>query len=158
MFFGAPFWGYLSDNYGRRVIIGIASFLIFLFGFLGGFATNFSFLLISRGGVGFSLGSIPVGFTLLLEWLPGSARGRWSTSLSYAWCIGSIVQVCIAWYILPTQGWKILLQVVAIPALVSCIMLFAMVVSSVTISLYLSIYFSLSLSLHPSHTPLSLLF
>lgn len=66
-------------------------------------------LLLSRAFVGFGLAGAPVAFTLLMEMLPPASRAVWGVGIELAWTVGTIAEAALAWAVLNTQGWRLLL-------------------------------------------------
>lgn len=79
------------------------------------FPSLVQFLLVCRGLVGFGLGGVPVAFGLFLEFVPSSQRGQHSVVLQSAWTIGALVEAGLAWALMPSGGWRLLLAVSTIP-------------------------------------------
>jgi MFS family permease len=67
------------------------------------------FLLLSRACVGFGLAGAPVAFTLMMELLPVKSRTLWGVLIELAWTVGTIAEAALAWAVLNTQGWRVLL-------------------------------------------------
>ena len=59
MMLSSTFWGTLSDKYGRRRSLGLASVLLAYWGILSAFSPTFGWLLFLRALVGFAIGCIP---------------------------------------------------------------------------------------------------
>lgn len=72
-------------------------------------------LLLSRLCVGFGLAGAPVAFTLLMELLPASSRALWGVLIELAWTVGTIGEAALAWTVLNTQGWRLLLLLSTTP-------------------------------------------
>src|SRR5690348_8346172 len=63
MLMGAPFWGVLSDNFGRKFGFFCSVALTGTFGLASAFSPSLPFLLLSRVMVGFGLGGSTVAFS-----------------------------------------------------------------------------------------------
>lgn len=72
-------------------------------------------LLLSRLCVGFGLAGAPVAFTLMMELLPASSRALWGVLIELAWTAGTIGEAVLAWAVLNTQGWRLLLLLSTTP-------------------------------------------
>lgn len=72
-------------------------------------------LLLSRAIVGFGLAGAPVAFTLMMELLPASSRALWGVLIEAAWPVGTIAEAGLAWAVLNTQGWRLLLLLSTLP-------------------------------------------
>lgn len=115
MLFGAPAWGLLADARGRRLAFFATTAVTFFAGLLSAASPSFAFLLFARFCVGVGLGGVPTAFSLFLEFLPSADRGVWLVVIELFWTFGSILQAGLAWGILPTAGWRVLLVVSALP-------------------------------------------
>uniref|UniRef100_A0A672FRC7 SV2 related protein b n=1 Tax=Salarias fasciatus TaxID=181472 RepID=A0A672FRC7_SALFA len=115
---GSPFWGYISDNYGRRVGLVMSMCWIFYFSLLTAFSPVYSWLLILRGIVGFGLGGIHQSLfrmTLLSEFLPVKWRGTCVLLAGLFWAGGAALEVLLALLTMPTLGWRWLVALSTIP-------------------------------------------
>lgn len=118
MLIGAYVWGRSSDLIGRKVgfisTVGIAS----VFGLLSAFAPSFTWLLVLRMLTGFGIGGmLPVDYSIFAEYLPKENRGRYLVLLESFWALGTLLAAGLAWLIVPHYGWRLLLAVEVIPAL-----------------------------------------
>lgn len=59
--------------------------------------------------MGFGLAGAPVAFTLMMELLPAGSRALWGVLIELAWTVGTIGQAALAWAVLNTHGWRLLL-------------------------------------------------
>jgi MFS family permease len=76
---------------------------------------NLTVLLLTRGLVGFGVTSSVVAFSLFTEFLPLLQRGRYLLLIELFWTAGTVLEVGLAWMILPSIGWRWLLFISAIP-------------------------------------------
>src|SRR6266852_6695742 len=116
-FLGALFWGTISDYIGRRTsfaaTIGIFSI------FTGLVATSWNvlslsiFRFISNFGLG---GEVPVALTLTAEYSPSRIRGRMTGSMMAAFPLGLALAALLAYFIIPTYGWRMVFIIGVIPA------------------------------------------
>ncbi|CAD6223426.1 unnamed protein product [Miscanthus lutarioriparius] len=146
MLLGACVGGLGSDRYGRRVLDihflfirkfnrGIPLFKEissnkigagFLFtaivsgipGFLCAFSPNYATLLVLRFVVGFGLGGNHVLPTWFLEFVPAEHRGSWIAAFTCFWTLGTILEVLLAWAIMPILGWRWLLALSSLPCFI----------------------------------------
>lgn len=99
--------GAITDRLGARRMSAIAAGFWSLFQFLGGFASNFATLLVTRLGLGvFESAANPCAHRALREWTPRTERGL-ATAIWYAGtnagpAVGSPI---VAWLIV-NYGWR----------------------------------------------------
>lgn len=118
MFFGAGLAGLLADKYGRCVVFRW-SMVIWGFGSLAcAFAPDPLTLTIFRIilGVGMSM-ELPVGQSLICEYIPAAKRGQYIACLEGFWPVGFVAAGVLAYFILPIWGWRGTFIAEAIPAL-----------------------------------------
>lgn len=119
MLVGAYSWGVVSDSYGRKKGFLGAAIITSGAGFLSAFAPNYISLLILRCFVGVGLGCGHVFTSWFLEFVPTPNRGAWMVVFSVFWTVGTIMEASLAWWIMPTYGWRWLLGLSAVPSLVA---------------------------------------
>jgi hypothetical protein len=76
---------------------------------------HFQLLLLSRACVGFGLAGAPVAFTLMMELLPAKSRALWGVLIELAWTVGTVAEAALAWAVLNSQGWRLLLLLSTLP-------------------------------------------
>ncbi len=115
---GALIAGSLADRYGRRMIL-LGTLIIFSAASgLSALATSFVILCILRFVTGVGLGGeLPVASTLVSESFPANERGRAVVLLESFWACGWIVAALIAYFVIPTYGWRAAFVIGALPAL-----------------------------------------
>ncbi|KRF32224.1 MFS transporter [Paenibacillus sp. Soil787] len=115
---GALLAGSLADRYGRRMVL-LGTLIIFSAASgLSSLATSFVILCILRFVTGVGLGGeLPVASTLVSESFPVNERGRAVVLLESFWACGWIVAALIAYFVIPTYGWRAAFIIGALPAL-----------------------------------------
>ncbi|CAL8115612.1 unnamed protein product [Orchesella dallaii] len=126
VFFGmmvsSPFWGDLSDKYGRRLALWVSVGLLYFYGTVSSFSPGYFWLVFLRCFVGFAIGCVPQSVTLYAEFLPTKQRARCVILLDCFWALGACLEVLLAIMVMPTLGWRWLLGLSALPILLFCIM------------------------------------
>ncbi|XP_068191543.1 synaptic vesicle 2-related protein-like [Antennarius striatus] len=105
----SPVWGNMSDKYGRKICLIISICWSVFYGILSAFAPAYGWLLVLRGLVGVGFGGGPQTVTLYSEFLPMKMRGISIMMMSVFWSVGAVFEVLLAWWIMPTLGWRWLL-------------------------------------------------
>jgi SHS family lactate transporter-like MFS transporter len=114
---GAFVFGRLADTYGRRPILMIDVGLYAALAFASAFSPNLTVLLVLRTLFGFAMGGEwGIGASLALETIPAKSRGVVSGILQEGYPMGYFL-AAIANLFLPQIGWRGLLMMGAIPAL-----------------------------------------
>ncbi len=118
MALGATLSGIASDKWGRKTLI-VANLVIFgLASGLAGFSINYPMLLIMRFFTGFGLGGEgPVAFAYISEYSPTKIRGRNGILLESFWAWGWIIAALVAYFLIPSYGWRVAFWIGATPAL-----------------------------------------
>ena len=118
MALGAAVFGRLADRYGRRSVIQATLVLFGIGSLLSAVAPSFEVLIGARviAGVGLG-GELPVIPTLLAEFAPRDARGRYGVLLGSFWVLGAVTAGLLAVFMLPAIGWRGVLGLGALPAL-----------------------------------------
>lgn len=116
---GAWFWGTISDYIGRRLGFQATVLIDSLFGFLSALSPSYLWLALLRGLTGFGVGgTLPIDYSIFAEYLPTKQRGRYLVYLESFWALGTLVGAGLAWLLVPTVGWRVLLAVSALPGVI----------------------------------------
>jgi MFS transporter, putative metabolite:H+ symporter len=117
MFFGTMASGFLSDKIGRKAILQWSMIIWGLGGLMIAVAWNPISLFAFRFVLGFGLGAeLPVATAMLPELLPKGSRGRYVAIMEGLLPIGIISAGAIAYFVLPSVGWRWVFVVQALPA------------------------------------------
>jgi len=118
MLIGALLAGPLADKIGRKLILEWSTAIWGISGLLLALSWNVPSLLIFRFFLGLGLGaSYPIAITMLPEFLPKQARGRYLTVLEGLAPIGVITAGVISVLMLPLISWRWVFVIEAMPAL-----------------------------------------
>ncbi|HSV02793.1 MAG TPA: MFS transporter [Phenylobacterium sp.] len=114
---GAFVFGRLADTYGRRPVLMIDVAVYAALAFVSAFSPNLITLLVLRTLFGFAMGGEwGIGASLALETIPAKSRGVVSGILQEGYPVGFFL-ASIANLFLPTIGWRGLVMMSALPAL-----------------------------------------
>src|SRR3979490_1580445 len=106
-FLGALFWGTISDYIGRSTSFAATIGIFSLFTGLVAASWNVLSLAVFRFISNFGLGGeVPVALTLTSEYSPGRIRGRMTGSMMAAFPTGLALAAALAYFIIPTYGWR----------------------------------------------------
>jgi len=114
---GALVFGRLADRYGRRPMLMLVVGLYSVLAVVSAFSPTILFLLALRTCFGFAMGGVwGIGASLALETIPAKSRGLVSGILQEGYPLGYFL-AAIANLFLPTIGWRGMLALGALPAL-----------------------------------------
>lgn len=116
----SPFWGWLSDKYSRKTILGIGCIIWGIFtSLLGGIfsgnlstTSNYVGMIMIRALIGVGLAVIfPTAQSLIADFFPKSKRGRAFGVLGLTGIVGAIIGMLMAGFmsgvmIGPLEGWR----------------------------------------------------
>lgn len=118
MALGAALAGSAADRLGRKKMFAVTLVIYSVATGLCGMAWNYESLLAFRFLVGFGLGGqLPVAVTLVTEYSPPAARGRFIVLLESFWAFGWLAAAVIAYLLIPRFGWPAAFLIGALPAL-----------------------------------------
>lgn len=114
---GAFGFGILADRIGRKNVFMITLVLFSVASGLSAATMTLTAFLILRFFVGAGLGGeLPVASTLVSESVEAKERGRVVVLLESFWAAGWLIAALIAYFIIPTFGWRVALIITALPA------------------------------------------
>lgn len=118
MAIGAILFGILADRIGRKKVLLITLMMFSLGSLASAFASGLMVFLILRLLIGAGLGGeLPVASTLVSESVAPAHRGRAVVLLESFWAAGWLVSALIAYYVMPTWGWRAALILTGLCAL-----------------------------------------
>ena len=116
--FGAFFFGWLADRFGRRPILMIVILAFSAFSFLSGFAQTFAQLMLIRALFGFAMGGEwGIGASLVMETIPPRLRGPVSGLLQSGYPTGYFIASLVYYLLFDHIGWRGMFFVGIAPAL-----------------------------------------
>src|SRR5437016_2970567 len=117
---GAILFGMMADRFGRRLPLMMNLVFFSVMEVLSGLAPNYTTFLILRLLFGIGMGGEwGVGASLALESVPAKWRGILSGLLQEGYALGNILAAVAYCTIFPRFGWRALLFVGGLPALLS---------------------------------------
>lgn len=123
---GAFIFGRLADKFGRRPVLMFNVLMYSALAFASAFAPNFSTFLILRCLFGVAMGGEwGVGSSLAMEHARPETRGVVSGILQTGYPMGSLLAAIAAFFLVPHFGWRALVMMSAIPALLVLFIRFA---------------------------------
>ena len=121
--------GYISDLFGRRRIYLSTLIFFIIFDLISVFSVTFIMLFISRVLLGIVLGAeYPVANSYIAEVTPDEKRGFYLAMATVFFSIGSISSAIVAIFMFPygNLGWRLMLGVAIIPAVIVEFMRFSL--------------------------------
>lgn len=120
MTLGALLTGIWGDRYGRRRTY---QFNLIVFGgaaLASAFAPNMNVLIALRFFMGLGLGAENVvGYSIMTEFFPAGARGRWSGFIATVVTSGLPISAFLAWLLVPAFGWRVMFVLGALGAIIA---------------------------------------
>ena len=115
---GAFIFGRVADRIGRKPALMVNMLLYSALGFASGFSSNLTVLLVLRALFGVAMGGEwGVGSSLAMETIPAKARGIVSGMLQAGYPSGYLLASLAFWFLFPIIGWRGMLMLGALPAL-----------------------------------------
>jgi MFS transporter, SHS family, lactate transporter len=116
---GATAAGWMADRMGRKAPLMISILWYSLCNFIAGFSPTFAFLFFFRALLGIGMGAEwPAGAALAMESWPARSRGFMSGVLQGSWGLGFALSALAYGYLFDLIGWRGLLWIGILPALV----------------------------------------
>ncbi len=116
--FGAFFFGWLADRFGRRPIMMLVILLFSLFSFASAFAPSLIGLYVIRALFGFAMGGEwGIGASLVMETIPAKLRGPVSGLLQSGYPSGYFIASLVYFLLFDHIGWRGMFMVGIAPAL-----------------------------------------
>jgi MFS family permease len=117
--FGALFAGRITNTIGRKRTMVLVASGYAVFAALQGLAPNEWFLIVARFLLGFIIGvSIVTAPAYIAESSPRNVRGSMIVTFQIATVLGIAVAYFIGAALAPTESWRLILSLSAIPALI----------------------------------------
>src|SRR5438477_3518503 len=114
---GAFIFGWLGDQFGRRIPLMIDIVFYSIVELLTAFAPNFATFLLLRALFGIGMGGEwGLGASLAMESLPTEARGLFSGISQQGYAFGYLLAAVVYWVVFPFFGWRGLFVAGALPA------------------------------------------
>ncbi len=116
---GATAAGWMADRMGRKTPLMISILWYSLCNFIAGFSPTFAFLFFFRALLGIGMGAEwPAGAALAMESWPARSRGFMSGVLQGSWGLGFALSALAYGFLFDLIGWRGLLWIGILPALV----------------------------------------
>src|SRR5216684_3698797 len=116
---GACGSGWLVDRVGRKTPLMLSIAWYSVCNFIAGFSPTFGFLFLFRALLGIGMGAEwPAGAALAMESWPARSRGFMSGVLQGSWGLGFALSALAYGYLFDDIGWRGLLWIGILPALV----------------------------------------
>ncbi|OWR55596.1 solute carrier family 22 member 21 like protein [Danaus plexippus plexippus] len=114
LFLSLPLTGYISDRFGRKFALSIASLMNGTFGFLRSFSTNYVMMLAFEFlEAGLGAGAYSTAFVLAMELVGPKGRVFGNTIINAVYVSGLMTLAALSWWL---QSWRHLLRIIYIPA------------------------------------------
>ncbi|XP_049871409.1 organic cation transporter protein-like [Pectinophora gossypiella] len=115
LFVSLPLTGILSDKYGRRVALAVASLMNGIFGFIRSFSTSYVMMLVFEFlEAGLGAGAYSTAFVIAMELVGPKGRVFGNTLINAVYVMGLMTLAGLSWKL---QSWRTLLRIIYTPAL-----------------------------------------
>jgi MFS transporter, SHS family, lactate transporter len=116
---GAVTFGWIGDRIGRKAPLMLSILWYSACNFIAGFSPTFTFLFVVRALLGVGMGAEwSAGATLAMESWPARSRGFMGGVLQASWNLGFALASLAYWLLFDLIGWRGLLWIGILPALV----------------------------------------
>ncbi len=120
--FGALLSGYLTDKFGRRVVLIASVIGVFIFSLLSAFSWNMTSLVALRFLLGITISAnYPVAASYLAETMAVKNRGKKFCQAMFVNCLGAVAGVIASYLILcvyhDINAWRYMLALTCLPAI-----------------------------------------
>ncbi|XP_059196808.1 solute carrier family 22 member 7-like [Centropristis striata] len=116
---GAAVFGYLSDRFGRKIMLLVSYITTALFGFASAFSYNFAMFAAMRFLTGFGTAGISlISIVFCIEWVDIKHRSTVATLMSMDWSVFSMLLPVVAYFV---TDWRYLVATVTAPLLLATI-------------------------------------
>ncbi|EYC04008.1 hypothetical protein Y032_0090g2363 [Ancylostoma ceylanicum] len=115
MMLSSTFWGKTCDRVGRRTGLIASTIVASVMGAVSAFSPHFYVLLFFRGLTGFGIGGVPQSVTLYAEFLPTQQRAKCVVLIESFWAIGAAFEALLAYLVMATWGWRVLVVLSSLP-------------------------------------------
>lgn len=124
----SPITGVLSDRLGRKPVLLLASFLFIIGALAQAVSTTVAAMILGRSIVGLAIGSASfIAPMYVAELSPRKLRGRLVVVQTLFITGGQVIAYVVGWAFSDTQsGWRWMVGLGAVPAVMQAVMLFAM--------------------------------
>lgn len=117
MIIGASFWGWISDEYGRKTALVGSVTSVFCFGLTSSLALNYIWLLVLLFCVGFGIATPTQVITMVEEFFPKQHRTTFSAMTGIFWSLAFLISAIAATQ-LNVLGYRSILALVCIPTVI----------------------------------------
>jgi putative MFS transporter len=116
MTIGAFTCGYLSDKFGRKVMMILTTAIHSIFTALFSFSPNFQIAFLIRLIAGYGAGGLlPLPGVYIAEYIPAKHRGKFLGIVETSWVFGALLASGFSLYLIPNFGWRSLFYTGIIP-------------------------------------------
>jgi len=124
MLFGASWWGFVADRFGRKIGLFLVAIIISAFGLSSMFAPNVMVLVVLRAFVGFGLGGSHIAVTLLMELVPPAQRNNMLNLFQGFTVLGVWAESGLAWAFMERVGWRYMALFTSAPSFLAVMLLY----------------------------------